>query len=86
MDKVGDRLIETFVDHRLLTKFLDFYRIKKEDILSLERQGEKSAENIMNSIENIAKHPILARFIFALGIRANRGADRQTFSRSFRHY
>ncbi|WP_295902130.1 NAD-dependent DNA ligase LigA [uncultured Bdellovibrio sp.] len=68
IDKVGDRLIETLVDNKLLSRFSDFYRLTKEDILSLERQGDKSAENVINSIEN-SKHPTLARFIFALGIR-----------------
>jgi len=68
IDKVGDRLIETLVDHHLLSRFSDFYRLTKENILSLERQGEKSAENVINSIE-ASKHPTLARFIFALGIR-----------------
>ncbi|MFS4458978.1 NAD-dependent DNA ligase LigA [Bdellovibrio sp. HCB2-146] len=68
IDKVGDRLIETLVDHKLLKSFSDFYRLKKEDILSLDRQGEKSAENVIKSIEN-SKKPGLGRFIFALGIR-----------------
>lgn len=68
IDKVGDRLIETLVDNKLLASFSDFYRLTKESILSLDRQGDKSAENIINSIEN-SKHPTLARFIFALGIR-----------------
>lgn len=68
IDKVGDRLIETLVDHKLLTCFSDFYRLTKEQILSLDRQGEKSAENIIASIEK-SKNPPLARFIFALGIR-----------------
>lgn len=68
IDKVGDRLIETLVDHKFLSRFSDFYRLTKENILSLDRQGDKSAENVINSIEN-SKHPTLARFIFALGIR-----------------
>ncbi|WP_413559252.1 NAD-dependent DNA ligase LigA [Bdellovibrio sp. HCB209] len=68
LDKIGDRLIETLVDNKMLTAFSDFYRLKKEDILSLERQGDKSAENIITSVEN-SKKPTLARFIFALGIR-----------------
>lgn len=68
IDKVGDRLIETLVDHEMLTSFSDFYRLTKEKILSLDRQGEKSAENVIKSIEN-SKTPTLARFIFALGIR-----------------
>ncbi|KYG66763.1 DNA ligase (NAD(+)) LigA [Bdellovibrio bacteriovorus] len=68
IDKVGDRLIETLVDNKLLSRFSDFYRITKEDILNLDRQGDKSADNIIKSIEG-SKKPTLARFIFALGIR-----------------
>lgn len=68
LDKVGDRLIETLVDHKLLSRFSDFYRLTKEDILNLDRQGEKSADNIIKSIEG-SKKPTLSRFIFALGIR-----------------
>ncbi len=68
MDKVGDRLIETLVNAQLVTKFSDLFRLKKEQLLDLERQGEKSVENILKSVEN-SKHTTLARFIFALGIR-----------------
>ena len=68
LDKVGDRLIETLVDNKLLTSFSDFYRLTAKDLLSLDRQGEKSVENILNSIES-SKHPTLGRFIFSLGIR-----------------
>lgn len=68
IDKVGDRLIETFVDEKLVRSFSDFYRLKKGQILELERQGEKSADNIIQSIEK-SKRTTLARLIFALGIR-----------------
>jgi DNA ligase, NAD-dependent len=68
LDKIGDRLIETLVDKGLLKSFSDFYRLTKEDILSLERQGEKSAQNVIASVE-ASKNPTLARFIFGLGIR-----------------
>lgn len=68
LDKVGEKLIEALVQSKLLKNFSDFYRLSKEDILSLERQGEKSSENILNSIEQ-SKKTTLARFIFALGIR-----------------
>lgn len=68
IDKIGDRLIETLVDHKMVLRFSDFYRLTKEDILSLERQGNKSAENVISSINN-SKQPTLARFIYALGIR-----------------
>lgn len=68
IDKVGDRLIEIFVDKGLISSFSDFYRLKKSQILELERQGEKSADNIIASIEK-SKNTTLARFIYALGIR-----------------
>lgn len=68
LDKVGDRLIEALVDQKLVTKFSDLYQLKKTDLLSLDRQGEKSAENVLNSIQ-ASKKTTLARFIFALGIR-----------------
>ena len=68
MEKVGDRLIETLVDNKLISGFSDLYRLKKDELLALDRQGEKSVENILNSIE-LSKKSTLAKFIYALGIR-----------------
>ncbi len=68
LEKVGDRLIETLVDQGLIKKFSDLYRLKKQDLLDLERQGEKSVENIFASIEK-SKSTTLPRVLFAMGIR-----------------
>ncbi len=68
IEKVGDRLIETFVDEGLVEKFSDLYRLNKDVLLSLDRQGEKSVDNILESIEN-SKRTTLGKFIFSLGIR-----------------
>lgn len=68
LDKVGDRLIETLVDNQLVEKFSDLYKLNEDQLLSLERQGEKSVQNILNSIEN-SKKATLNRLIYALGIR-----------------
>jgi DNA ligase (NAD+) len=68
IEKMGDRWIETFVDSNLVKSFVDFYSLKKSDLLNLDRQGEKSADNILKSIEQ-SKKTTLARFIYALGIR-----------------
>lgn len=68
LDKVGDKIIEALVQSKLLKRFSDFYRLTKGDILSLGRQGDKSSENILNSIEQ-SKKTTLSRLIFALGIR-----------------
>lgn len=68
IEKVGDRLIETLVDAGLVQSYSDIYKLKKASLLELDRQGEKSAENILTSIEE-SKQSTLARFIFAFGIR-----------------
>lgn len=68
LEKVGDKLIENLVDGHLIKSFSDLYKIKKSSLLELERQGEKSADNIIKSIANSRK-TTLARFIYALGIR-----------------
>ena len=68
LDKVGDKLIESLVDNDLISSFSDLYALQKEQLLALERQGEKSAENILNSIA-ASKKTTLAKFIYALGIR-----------------
>jgi DNA ligase (NAD+) len=68
IEKVGDRLIEALVDQGLVRTYSDIYKLTKTALMSLERQGEKSVENILNSIEN-SKKTTLARFIYAFGIR-----------------
>ncbi len=68
IDKVGDKLVEQFVDAGLVKSYSDFYKIKLSQLLELERQGDKSAENIIKSIDG-SKRPPLARFIYGLGIR-----------------
>ncbi len=68
VEKVGEKLIETLVNEGLVEKFSDLYKIKKEKLLNLERQGEKSVDNTLKSIQ-ASKKTTLARFIYALGIR-----------------
>lgn len=68
IEKVGDKLVDAFFEAGMVTKFSDLFALTKEDVLKLERQGEKSADNIIESIDR-ARNPLLSRFIFALGIR-----------------
>lgn len=68
VEKIGDRLIDTLVDQDMVSKFSDLYKLDKDTLMSLERQGDKSTENILKNIE-ASKKTTLARFIFALGIR-----------------
>ncbi|RYD66745.1 MAG: NAD-dependent DNA ligase LigA, partial [Verrucomicrobiaceae bacterium] len=68
IERLGDRMIETLVDEGLVKSFSDLYRLNFESLIALERQGEKSVTNILESIEN-SKSTTLQRFIFSLGIR-----------------
>lgn len=68
VDGLGDKLIDAFVDAGLVKRPSDLYLLTAEKILSLERQGEKSAQNLLESLE-ASKKTSLARMIFALGIR-----------------
>jgi DNA ligase (NAD+) len=65
--ELGPKILRRFKDEGLITDAADIFTLKKEDIETLERFGEKSAENIIEEIKNKKKIP-LQRFLWALGI------------------
>lgn len=67
IDGMGQALLAQLTNKNILTSFADIYTLKKETLASLERMGEKSAQNIINSIEN-SKNKELYNLIYALGI------------------
>jgi DNA ligase (NAD+) len=68
VDRIGEKLIKQLVAADMVNDVADIFALTKEQLLSLERMAEKSAQNVMDSIEG-AKKPTLARLIYALGIR-----------------
>lgn len=68
IDKLGDKIIEQLVENDLIQSFSDIFTLKEDALLELERQGKKSVQNLLNSIDK-AKTTELHRFIFALGVR-----------------
>lgn len=68
VEGLGAKLIEQLVTTNRLKTPADIFRLRREDLEGLERMGEKSADNLMRSIE-ASKATTLARFLFALGIR-----------------
>jgi DNA ligase (NAD+) len=68
IDGMGEKIIETFHDIGLITDAVSIYTLTRQDIEGLDDFGEKSAENIIESI-NQSKKVLLHRFIYALGIR-----------------
>ncbi|MDO9547408.1 MAG: NAD-dependent DNA ligase LigA [Candidatus Marinimicrobia bacterium] len=68
IDGLGDKLIEQMVDSGLIKNVADLYFLKAEQIAALERMAKKSAQNVIDAIEN-SRRTTLARLIHALGIR-----------------
>ena len=68
IDGLGDKLVEQLFDQKLIKNVSDLYQLEKDQIIVLERMGEKSADNLINGLE-ASKETTLARFIYALGIR-----------------
>jgi DNA ligase (NAD+) len=68
IEELGQKSVETFHDIGLITDFSSIFKLTKKDIQGLEGFGEKSADNIVSSIEKARSVP-LHRFLFALGIR-----------------
>ena len=65
---LGDKIVALLVEKGIVSDFADLYMISTEDLIPLERMGEKSARNITEAIEKSKKRP-LGALINALGIR-----------------
>jgi DNA ligase (NAD+) len=68
IDGLGDVLVNQLTERGLVKNVADLYKLTKDDLLRLERMGEKSAENVLAEIEASKKLP-LERVIYGLGIR-----------------
>ncbi|MFZ0758532.1 MAG: NAD-dependent DNA ligase LigA [Candidatus Sulfotelmatobacter sp.] len=68
IDGMGDALVGQLTEQGLVKNVADIYKLTKSDLLSLERMGDKSAQNILDEIENSKRLP-LERVIYGLGIR-----------------
>lgn len=68
IEGLGDKIIETFRELGLITDQASIFDLKKEDIEGLEGFGEKSADNIIASVEG-SRTPALGKFLYSLGIR-----------------
>lgn len=80
IDGLGDKQIDALVEAGLVTRPSDLYTLTAEKVLTLERQGERSAQNLIASIE-ASKKTDLSRLIFAMGIRFVGEATAKTLAR-----
>jgi DNA ligase (NAD+) len=68
IDGLGEALVNQLTERGLVKNVADLYRLTKDDLLTLERMGEKSADNVLKEIADSKKLP-LERVIYGLGIR-----------------
>jgi len=67
IEGVGEKLVEQLVDRDLVASPADLYKLDKATLAGLERMAEKSAQNVIESIQR-SRSMELPRFIFALGV------------------
>lgn len=68
IDGMGDSVVELLIDEGLISNPADIYALRAIDIAGLSRMGKKSAENLINAIEESKKND-LSKLISAFGIR-----------------
>ena len=82
IENIGPALIEQLVDAGLVKSFVDLYKLQFHQLAQLERMGEKSAANVMDSIEK-SKTQSLWRLIAGLGIRHVAGQSAEILANHF---
>jgi DNA ligase (NAD+) len=82
VDGLGDKLVEQLVDEGLIDSIAGLFSLEREQLLKLERMGDKSADNLLAALEK-SKSTSLPRFIFALGIREVGEATALALARHF---
>ena len=82
VDGLGDKLVEQLVDEGLIHTIADLYQLDVDGLIKLERMAEKSAKNLVASLEK-SKKTTLARFVFSLGIHSIGETTAQTLANHF---
>ncbi|MED4402014.1 NAD-dependent DNA ligase LigA [Metabacillus fastidiosus] len=82
IDGLGERVINQLFQEGLIKNAADLYRLKRDELLQLERMGERSTDNLLKSIEN-SKSNSLERLLFGLGIRHVGAKAARTLAQQF---
>src|SRR5690606_15677629 len=65
---LGEKLVDQLVERGLVKTLADLFLLTQDSLMTLERMGEKSASNLLESIDK-SRRPGLDKFLYALGIR-----------------
>ncbi|MBE9511710.1 MAG: NAD-dependent DNA ligase LigA [Bacteroidetes bacterium] len=83
IDGLGEETIDLLYEKRFIKSIADLYELKKETLIPLERFAEKSADNIINGLEE-SKNVSFSRVLFGLGIRHVGETAAKTLTNNFR--
>jgi DNA ligase (NAD+) len=83
IEGLGDSLVDQLLEKKLVRAIPDIYSLRYDDLVSLERMGPKSSQNLLDEIEK-SKNRDLAALVFALGIRHVGERLAQTLAGHFR--
>ncbi len=83
IDGLGWKLVSQLVESGLVTHFAELFTLNREELLGLERMGEKSVDNILEGLER-SKSRGLARVLAGLGIRHIGATAARTLAQNFR--
>ena len=86
IEGLGEAIVDVLVDKKLLSDYADIYELKnkRNDLIGLERFGEKSVENLLAAIEKSKKQPF-EKVLFALGIRFVGAGVAKKLARAFKN-
>jgi DNA ligase (NAD+) len=82
IDGLGEKVISQLFSHELIHDVADIYRLQKDQLLALERMGEKSVTNLLAAIEK-SKSNSLEKLLFGLGIRHVGAKAAKTLAQQF---
>jgi DNA ligase (NAD+) len=82
IEGLGAKLVEQLVLNKMITNVADIYSLDEATLLSLDRMGKKSVQNLLAAIEH-SKQTSLARFLLALGIKDVGEVTAQTLATAF---
>ncbi|TYS16938.1 NAD-dependent DNA ligase LigA [Rossellomorea vietnamensis] len=82
IDGLGEKVISQLFQEGLIEDVADIYRLEREQLLQLERMGEKSVDNLLNAIE-ASKTNSLEKLLFGLGIRHVGAKAAKTLAQEF---
>jgi len=68
IESLGEKNVEALIDAQLVYDLADIYRLKKEDVLTVDRFADISASKLVSAIAE-KRNPPMAKFVYALGIR-----------------